>query len=92
MKKHLLFGFFLSFWFLFLAHSQTNALPRVNNGTLVRHVDFSSEHIAARNIDVWLPDNYSPNQRYKVLYMHDGQMLFDANTTWNKQEWGVDET
>ncbi len=24
--------------------------------------------------------------------MHDGQMLFDANTTWNGQEWGVDET
>ena len=23
--------------------------------------------------------------------MHDGQMLFDAKTTWNKQEWGVDE-
>ena len=23
--------------------------------------------------------------------MHDGQMLFDANTTWNGQEWGVDE-
>ena len=23
--------------------------------------------------------------------MHDGQMLFDANTTWNKQEWMVDE-
>jgi len=27
-----------------------------------------------------------------VLYMHDGQMLFDSATTWNKQEWGVDET
>ena len=24
--------------------------------------------------------------------MHDGRMLFDANTTWNKQEWMVDET
>jgi enterochelin esterase-like enzyme len=23
--------------------------------------------------------------------MHDGQMLFDSTTTWNKQEWGVDE-
>jgi len=24
--------------------------------------------------------------------MHDGQMLFDSTLTWNKQEWGVDET
>lgn len=24
--------------------------------------------------------------------MHDGQMLFDAATTWNKQEWKIDET
>jgi enterochelin esterase-like enzyme len=23
--------------------------------------------------------------------MHDGQMLFDGKTTWNKQEWGIDE-
>ena len=23
--------------------------------------------------------------------MHDGQMLFDGATTWNKQEWQVDE-
>jgi enterochelin esterase-like enzyme len=24
--------------------------------------------------------------------MHDGQMLFDSSATWNRQEWGVDET
>ena len=24
--------------------------------------------------------------------MQDGQMLFDSSVTWNKQEWGVDET
>lgn len=28
---------------------------------------------------------------YAVLYMHDGQMLFDATQTWNKQEWHADE-
>jgi enterochelin esterase-like enzyme len=26
-----------------------------------------------------------------VIYLHDGQNLFDANITWNKQEWSVDE-
>ena len=24
--------------------------------------------------------------------MHDGQNLFDGNSTWNHQEWGIDET
>ena len=27
----------------------------------------------------------------QILYMHDGQMLFDSTTTWNRQEWKVDE-
>jgi enterochelin esterase-like enzyme len=48
--------------------------------------------VPARNVDVWLPDNYSASKKYAVLYMHDGQMLFDSSITWNKQEWGVDET
>ena len=48
--------------------------------------------MAPRTVDVWIPDNYSENKKYAVLYMHDGQMLFDADKTWNKQEWQVDET
>ena len=31
-------------------------------------------------------------KKYAVLYMHDGQALFDSTLMWNKQEWGVDET
>lgn len=43
-------------------------------------------------MEVWLPSDYSNKKKYAVLYMHDGQMLFDSTTTWNRQEWGVDET
>lgn len=53
--------------------------------------DFPSKYIKSRPIDVWLPENYSDENKYSVLYMHDGQMLFDSTTTWNKQEWKVDE-
>jgi predicted alpha/beta superfamily hydrolase len=45
-----------------------------------------------RNIDVWLPEDYDTTRKYAVIYMNDGQMLFDSTTTWNKQEWGADET
>ncbi len=63
-------------------------------GVIKRHEQFSSRFVDARNVDVWLPDGYEPNKakRYPVVYMHDGQMLFDATTTWNHQEWGIDET
>lgn len=66
--------------------------PLVSSGRVERFADFPSKHIKPRHVDVWLPDGYSPKKDYPVLYMHDGQMLYDARTTWNKQEWGVDET
>lgn len=67
-------------------------LPVTAKGKVIRHENVGSKFVSARNIDVWLPEGYSPNKKYAVLYMHDGQMLFDSTTTWNKQEWGVDET
>jgi Putative esterase len=62
------------------------------SGTTQRFEDFKSKFVASRNVDVWLPEGYSAKNKYAVLYMHDGQMLFDSTTTWNHQEWGVDET
>jgi len=64
---------------------------QVASGKLMRVADFPSNYIRPRNVDVWLPKNYSKDKKYSVLYMHDGQMLYDAATTWNKQEWKVDE-
>ena len=28
-------------------------------------------------IEIWLPPGFDDRNRYAVLYMHDGQMLFD---------------
>ena len=67
------------------------AAPAVSSGEVVVIEDFGSSYVPARNILVWLPEGYSEETRYAVLYMHDGDMLFDASTTWNGQEWGVDE-
>lgn len=63
-----------------------------SSGNLRRYPAFPSERVPPRNVDVWLPEGYDSTKRYAVLYMHDGQMLFDSATTWNRQEWGVDET
>jgi len=45
-----------------------------------------------RGLRIYLPPSYakSPTRRYPVLYMHDGQNLFDAATGF-AGEWGVDE-
>ncbi len=67
-------------------------IPKVTSGKIEHLDNFKSSFVDARNIDVWLPDNYSEKEKYAVLYMHDGQMLFDNNITWNKQAWEVDET
>jgi predicted alpha/beta superfamily hydrolase len=66
-------------------------LPEVATGKIERIAHFKSAHVDSRHIDVWLPDGYQGGEKHSVLYMHDGQMLFDASTTWNQQEWGVDE-
>ena len=48
-----------------------------------------------RNLRVWLPGNYfapvNRGKHYPVLYMQDGQNLFDEATAFN-HEWRVDET
>jgi len=45
-----------------------------------------------RQLRLYLPPGYATsNKRYPVLYMHDGQNLFDAATAY-AGEWKVDET
>jgi len=63
--------------------------PNVRVGRIERLDDFHSKFVQSRPIDVWLPSDYSPEKRYAVIYMHDGQGLFDADAAWNKQAWNV---
>jgi len=67
-------------------------IPKPSAGIIKRYENFSSNFVDARNVDVWLPQYYDVHKEYAVLYMHDGQMLYDSTTTWNHQEWGIDET
>lgn len=62
-------------------------------GHLERFEAFPSTHVAPRHVDIWLPPGYekNPDKRYPVLYMHDGQNVFDPATSYTKIDWGVDE-
>lgn len=63
---------------------------KVTTGKVERLEKFKSQFVEPRNVDIWLPIGYSTSEKYAVLYMHDGQMLFDPASTWNKQAWQVD--
>lgn len=65
-------------------------LPQPGTGRIERLANFASKNVAPRHVDVWLPADYSDNKRYAVLYLMDGQMLFDARITWNQQAWAAD--
>lgn len=80
-----------TFLFLFITIFVFAQIPTVYSGSIKRFENFKSTFVDARNIDVWLPGDYSEKEKYAVLYMHDGQMLYDSAITWNKQAWEVDE-
>ena len=90
IMKHI--SILLYFFFFFIQFEVFAQLPKPSTGRIIRIENFGSKHVPARNVDICLPDNYTASKKYAVLYMHDGQMLFDSSITWNKQEWGVDET
>src|SRR5688500_14549883 len=86
--KRMIATLFLA-WVFTCAEAQ---LPVVVSGTLERIENFNSKFVTPRNVDVWLPEGYPGTGKYDVLYMHDGQMLFDSAVTWNQSAWDVDNT
>lgn len=64
-------------------------------GNIKEHRAFRSKILGnRRDVLVYLPRGYRrwSRRRYPVLYLHDGQNVFDAATAFNGVEWGVDET
>jgi predicted alpha/beta superfamily hydrolase len=64
-------------------------------GNIQTHAAFRSRILKnEREILVYLPPGYrrATQRRYPVLYLHDGQNVFDAATAFGGVEWRVDET
>ena len=68
-------------------------LPSKTKGKVIIHENFKSKHVIPRNVEVFLPDGYDANseKKYNVLYMHDGQNVFNSKTSYTGIDWGVDE-
>lgn len=95
----LIFLISLSF-ILFLASfcsSRTNNPDKVIQphvtGEVIIIPEFSSAVVAPRQIEIWLPPDYHESENsYPVLYMHDGQNLFNPKTSYTGVDWDVDGT
>jgi predicted alpha/beta superfamily hydrolase len=67
-------------------------------GDIRTHADFSSRFLnKPHTVLVYLPPGYDApeniSRRYSILYMHDGQNIFDGATSFIPgKEWQVDET
>ena len=77
--------------FLLLSLFTFAQTPKVSSGKIIEYKNFNSEIIGEKTVRIWLPENYNPKIKHQVLYVNDGQMLWDETITWNKQEWKLDE-
>ena len=63
-------------------------------GELVYWKDVGSAFLdKSRHVVTWLPPGYDPDaeRRYKVIYVQDGQNLFDPRLSYTNIDWGIDE-
>jgi predicted alpha/beta superfamily hydrolase len=81
---------------LFVSGTAVAQQPHTLTGDIRVHRGFHSRMLNNdRDVLVYLPPGYDRDkkQRYSVLYLHDGQNLFDGATSFIPgQEWHVDET
>lgn len=72
--------------------SPAEPVVRARAGDIRVHQAFASRYVPPRDVQVYLPPRYDQDTslRYPVLYLHDGQNVFDAAAM--GMEWQVDET
>ena len=96
LMSYLLRGGMLLVLTLFFCGNTSAQQPHTLTGDIRVHKQFHSQFLPTdRDVLVYLPPQYksSTRSRYPVLYLQDGQNLFDGATSFIAgQEWRVDET
>jgi hypothetical protein len=67
--------------------------PRAGRLVDLGEIASANAKLLPRTVAVWLPPGYDRerSRRMRVLYMHDGQNLFDSRTAFGGVPWGMDE-
>lgn len=70
---------------------QRHSLAPRGGGRFVDYSNFPSALVAARRVRVWLPPEYDTSREpFAVLYMQDGQNVFDPPSPMARGAWEVD--
>ncbi len=84
--KWLSFIFFMAFFSCLSSCSSNDQI----------HIDvypsFQSSWVSSRQIEVYLPSGYCTDNEYDVIYMHDGQNVFNPHTSYSGIAWDVGNT
>ena len=75
--------------FFSLQLSAQKKLP--GNGRVRQFPHFPSSQITPRDVEVWLPEGYPQFGPYAVIYMQDGQDLFDSTRAVGGVAWKADK-
>ena len=75
------------------AADPTDMTPAISEGRVTAWRSLDGGAAGPMTVWVWLPPEYeaAKGKRFPVLYMHDGQNLFDKALTGYNQEWHMDE-
>lgn len=99
MYKHIILISFLSLSLLMIYSSSycedtPSTTPEESKSNIIHVENFASKLVDSRTIDIWLPPDYQVNSKakYPVIYVQDGQNLFDPKKSFKGVDWGIDET
>lgn len=76
-----------------MAADPTHMRPELSEGRVISWPAMDGGAAGPMTVWVWLPPGYdqTKGKRFPVLFMHDGQNLFDRKLTGYDQEWQMDE-
>lgn len=76
-----------------IAADPTHMTPKISEGRVISWPALDGGGAGLMTVWVWLPPGYdqAKGKQFPVLYMHDGQNLFDKALTGYNQEWQMDE-
>lgn len=67
-------------------YSQEAKLVQIDSiYSIYRIENFPSQYIKPRNLEIYLPVNYDSTRPYKVIYLQDGQNLFDSKVAYQNE-------
>ena len=73
---------FLFIFFTYVLTVDIYQNDQYKKGSFVHYEKFPSDNVSTRPVDIWLPEGYFENadRHYPVIYLHDGQGMFNKET------------